>query len=394
MDKAVRLSQRMREGGDLGVNRICCMLHSLEPGGSTRQWVHLLGRHVEAGGEATLLGPPGPLGAAAKAAGVDVISTEWGEEKASGWAGVTEIAGRSDLAVVQWDHQVVHAFGPALAACGRAALTVHQPPHLLLRWFDTEVWIDARSVLDRAVAERAGLVFVRGAAHRRRFEEAFRIEPGKLRILPASIPLPPFRAPGGDGEILALARHSPEKSAIPRLALELTRAGLERGLECRLTVAGEGPARALSEAMCADRLPAGSWRFEDAPDDPIGRLAAADVVVAQGLTTLEAAALGRRVVVARSLDADAAAGIVLSPDCYEDAARDPFGRPEVTSDPDRLWDDLIALDGDDLRSLRRLVEAHNSLDAAAAAFRAAVSATPRPRALRQALRTRAVRIGR
>jgi hypothetical protein len=351
------------------------MLHSLDPGGSTWQWVRLLGRHVEAGGGATLLGPPGPLAQTAEAAGIEVIPARWDEEERGGWGTVTEIAERSDLAIVHWDFEVMDAFGPALEACGRAALVVHQMPLQMVRWHGPEVMAGARAALEQAMADPAAAVFVRGSAHRRIFETAFGLREGELRTLPVSFPLPPFSPAQGRNQILALTRHSPEKASIPRLAVELTREGIARGRECRLTVAGEGPTREQVEAVCAERLPPGTWRFEGPPPDPIARLAAAEIVVAQGSTTLEATALGRRVVVARRAGKGNAAGIVLRPECYEAAARDPFGDPEVTTDPGALWDELLEIEDGELRDLRRLVEAHNSLDAAAAALRDAVAAT-------------------
>ncbi len=370
------------------------MLHSLDPGGSTRQWVHLLGRHVAAGGEATILSPPGPVSGAAAASGIEVIPTIWEREEAAGWSRVSAAAGRAGFAVVHWDHEVMHAFEPALEACGRAALVAHQPPHQLLRWFEPEVMASARALFERAAAERSGFVFVRGAAHRRQFERAFDVPPEGLRILPASIPLPRFDADGETGEILALTRHSPEKAAIPMLAVELTRRGLERGESCRLAVAGSGSTREEAEALCAERLPSGSWRFEAAPPDPIARLAAADITVAQGLTTLESVALGRRVVVARSTEDGGAAGVVLRAALYEEAARDPFGEPEVTDDLDQLWDGLLDLEADELRALRGLVEANNSLAAAASAVRAAIAATPRSGGIRRTVRGGLERIAR
>jgi hypothetical protein len=362
----------------LGVKRVCCLLHSLDPGGSTWQWVRLLGHHVAGGGEATILAPDGEAAAVAEAAGIEVRPTDWEAEEEAGWSAVTDAAAGAGFAVVHWDHRVMHAYDAALAACGRAALVSHQPPRQLLRWFEPEVMIGAQEVFERAAAERSGFIFVRGAAHRRQFEQAFDVPAGALRILPPSIPMPEFEAGDGFEEILALTRHSPEKAAIPELAVELTRRGLERGRSCRLTVAGDGDGRGWAETLCADRLPAGSWRFEAAPADAIARLAAADIVVAQGTTTLEAAALGRRVAVARSVaESGGAEGVVLRPEIYEDAALDPFGEPQVSADPDRLWSGLLALDEDDLLRLRRLVEANNSLDAVASAFRGAIAGVPR-----------------
>ena len=88
----------------------------------------------------------------------------------------------------------MNAFGPALEAGGRAALVVHQPPMQLARWHGTEVVAGARDILERAVADPAAVVLVRGAAHRRIFETAFSLPEGRLRILPASFPLPLFSA--------------------------------------------------------------------------------------------------------------------------------------------------------------------------------------------------------
>src|SRR5262245_43823368 len=120
--------QAMGVAGKLGGERVCCMLHSLDPGGSTWQWVRLLRLHVEAGGEAVLLGPPGALAPVAEEAGIEVVPTSWSEAEQRGWGEAAEIAGRCDLAIVHWDHEVMNAFDPALRACGRAGLVIHQMP--------------------------------------------------------------------------------------------------------------------------------------------------------------------------------------------------------------------------------------------------------------------------
>ncbi|HEY7256911.1 MAG TPA: hypothetical protein VH476_09540 [Solirubrobacterales bacterium] len=380
----------------LGVERVCCLLHNLEHGGSARQWVHLLGRHVEAGGTAAILAPDGPLAEPARAAGIDVVPTVWEEEEASRWRRVTSAALDSDAAIVHWDHEVMHGFGPALEASGLAALAIHQAPEALARWFGPEILADARAPIDHALREPGALVLVRGEGHRRRFgaAAAFSISPERLRVLPASIPMPPGHfAPrlGEPREILALARLSPDKASVRRLAVDLTKARLEAGHRAALTIAGDGLCRGEIIALCERELPAGSWAIEEGPADPIARLAAADVVVAQGLTTLEAAALGRRVVVARSAGAGAG-GAVLRPDSYEEAARDPFGEPELTIEAGRLWDGILAVDETELRGLRRLVELNNSLEAAASALRDAFAGTPRRRGARRAVRNYLTRV--
>jgi hypothetical protein len=199
-------------------------------------------------------------------------------------------------------------------------------------------------------------------------------------------PEEPTLAVGEPREILALARFSGEKLPIQELAVELTRAALDRLPEIRLAIAGEGDTEERIRSYCESRLPAGSWRIEEAPPDPIARLAAADLVVAQGLTTLEAAALGRRVVVAKFTEGPRVGGVVLTPASYEEAARDPFCQPQLSEDAATLLESLLAIGEPELRELRRRVEDHNSLEAAAGALRRAFAETPRGPRWRSRLR--------
>jgi hypothetical protein len=348
------------------------------PGGSCRQWIHLLAEHVQAGGQATIVAPPGPLVEPAQARGIEVLAVDWSDGLPQGNDGLWHLVGGHDAAVVQWEQHVMGAFAPALSACGRAALVLHQAPEAMPRWFGPAILPAARSPLVRAIGDRRAVALVRGASHRRRVADAFDLDAADLDILPASIPLAsiPFRpAPADATEILALTRLSPEKAPIAQLAVALTKARLSAGRPCRLTIAGEGPWRGEAEALCLRHLPFDNWRIEEAPPDPIACLAAAEVVVAQGLTTLEAAALGRRVVIARAVDEHRAAGAVLTPSSYESVARDPFGRFPPTEDAEQLWKELLALDGEDLRAIRALVETHNSIEAASRALANALAAT-------------------
>jgi hypothetical protein len=189
--------------------------------------------------------------------------------------------------------------------------------------------------------------------------------------MPSSVPLDELSfgpAVGEPRKMLAMTRLAPEKMPIVRLAVELLHERLASGGKCQLAVTGDGPRRAEAVELCERRLPRGSWRIESAPADPIARLAESDLVVAQGTTTLEAAALGRRVVVARSLGAREASGTVLTPENYDEAARDPFGDPRVSEDVSALWDEALALDDAALTALRQLVEKHNSPEAASRAL--------------------------
>lgn len=361
---------------ELGVESICCLLHNMIPGGSGRQWIHLLGRHVERGGRATIVAPPGALQPAAEAAGVGFEATSWYDEAIElAPEGLRATLGRHEAAIVHWDHRVMDALEPALDSCDRVALAVHQAPGALTRWLGPEAMAEVRVPIARALDEERAAVLVRGESHRELVAGAFDLPAGRLSILPASIPLGavPFQPQLGEPrEILALTRLAPEKAAIAQLAVELTRARLSAGRPCRLTLAGDGPWRDEALALCQARLPSRAWRIEAAPADPVARLFASDLVVAQGLTTLEAAAIGRRVVVARSLDDEHAAGAVLTPATYDLAARDPFGSPAL-ADPACLWEELLGLGEDDLRQVRRQVERHNSLETASRALAEALA---------------------
>jgi hypothetical protein len=366
----------MGDRGELGVAAIGCLLHSLVPGGSTWQWIRLLERHVAQGGRARIFAADGSLAEPARAAGIEVVITSWDETTSGGnlWSAVAE----HDVAIVQWEQGVMDAFPRALEACGRAALAVHGTPQGVTRSFAPPVPMKARRILEKAVAEPSAVVLVRGESHRRKVANAYAVPPDGLRILPASFAPPslPTSAPAGEPRgVLAMTRLAPDKASIVRVAVELVHERLADGWPCELRIAGEGPWQPEASALCERRLPRGSWRIEGAPADQLAKLAAADVVVAQGTTTLEAAALGRRVVVTRSLGRRAASAVVLTPDCYHEAARDPFGDPPVTEDSARLWEDLLALDATDLIALRRLVEEYNSLSAASRALREALSAT-------------------
>lgn len=361
--------------GDLGVERVCCLLHNLIPGGSGWQWVRLLGRHVEQGGEATIFAPAGLLAEPARAAGIDVVDVSWSETGETAERPLRSALERADAAIVHWDHEVMNRFAPAAEACGRVALVVHQAPQAM-QWLGPEVVEEGRRAIEAALADPRGVVLVRGAAHRRRFAAAFGLPGPELQVLPASIPVEaiPFAPQLGEPrQVLSLTRLSPEKAPVIRLAVNLVRHRLAFGRPCMLSLAGAGSWRAEAIELCERSLPAGCWRVEDAPEHPLERLAASDLVVAQGVTTLEAAALGRRVVVARKAGEEGAAGAALTAAGYDEAGRDPFGEPPLTADPRQLWSNALAVGEAELRDLRGLIEAHNSLPAAARALGAALA---------------------
>lgn len=366
----------MGDPGAETLRKICCLLHSLGPGGATWQWIRLLAGHVERGGRATIFAQPGPLTAVVRQAGIEAFPVTWGEGGTEG--GIWRAVAEHDVAIVQCEQGPVDVFARAQEECGRAALVVHTAPQTMTRWLAPPTPMKLSRAVRRAASAPKAVVLVRGEAHRRKVATAYGVAPGALRVLPASAPLeslrfrPPDTAPT---EVLAMTRLAPEKMPIVRVAVELARTRLAGGGACRLTVAGGGACGPEAVSLCERRLPRGSWRIEGPPRDPVERLAESHLVVAQGTTTLEAAALGRRVVVARSLGAHAASGVVLTPANYDQAARDPFGDPRVTEDAASLWDEALSLDETALTSLRLLVEKHNSLEVAARALDEALTET-------------------
>jgi hypothetical protein len=363
---------------ELGVESVCLLLHNLIAGGTARQWIHLLGRHVSGGGRATIVAPSGPLTAMARATGIETVDVDWGNAGLDDPRGPLRALDGHDAAVVHWDYGVMDALARARGACGRVALTAHQPPDGMARWWGPEIMPRARLPIDRAAADPRAVVLVCGEWHRAMFVEAFGVPAESLHVLPASIPLPAASsrpASTAPAQVLALTRLSEEKWAIVGLAAELTLARLEEGRPCALAIAGAGPWRQGAIALCESRLPPGSWQIEPPPPDPIARLGAADVVVAQGLTTLEAAALERRVLVARTAPGGGAAGASLAAGNYDSAARDPFGRPELSEDFCSLWSRALALDRVELATLRSMVERLNSLESTSRALAEALATT-------------------
>src|ERR1700709_368341 len=168
----------MGRRGALDVDRVCCLLHNLLPGGSGRQWLPLLSAHVRAGGEATIVAPPGPLSASAEAAGIELIEVDWEDGLPQGPDALRHVVGGHAVAVGHWDHGVMKAFAPALTACGRAVLAVHQAPDALARWFGPEILPSTRGALVRAASDRRATVLVRGGAPRRRGGPAVGPPPG------------------------------------------------------------------------------------------------------------------------------------------------------------------------------------------------------------------------
>jgi hypothetical protein len=366
----------MSEPGSEAPRRICCLLYDLGPGGATWQSIRLLAGHVKRGGQATIFAQPGSLAEIAQGAGIDVWSVTWGNSGDEGkiWRAVRE----HDAAIVQWELGPIESFARALEECRHVALAVHGAPQTTSRRLAPPAPMKLRRALEQAATNPRAVACVCGAAHRRKVAAAYGIPTDALQVVPPFVPLDKlsFRPRTAEPrEVLAMTRLGPEKMSIVRVAVELVGKRLAGGHECRLAVAGDGARRGEAVELCERRLPRGSWRIESAPGDPTARLAEADLVVAQGVTTLEAAALGRRVVVARSLGAHEASGAVLTPENYDEAACDPFGDPSVSENTGKLWDETQAINEEALTALRRLIETYNSPERASQALDDALAQT-------------------
>src|SRR5262245_54227323 len=105
-DTSLYRSDTVRE---LGVESVCCLLHNLIAGGSARQWIHLLGRHVSGGGRATIVAPTGPLTPMAREAGIETVDIDWADAGLDDPGGPLRALDGHEAAVVHWDYGVMDA---------------------------------------------------------------------------------------------------------------------------------------------------------------------------------------------------------------------------------------------------------------------------------------------
>lgn len=372
------------------VPSLCAVIPDLALGGVAVATVGLLSSVVQAGRSATVIAESGPLAERARAAGiaVHVIAPEL--DMAARYQLVAALAQGHDAALVDWTPTAIGALPAALAATGRAVLVRHGAARHLDEWalFEPE---RAFTLARGAIDDPACVVCACGAAHRREMAECLAVDEQDLAILPEAVDAAriPFQPCTGESRtILAMVRLSIEKAPVVELAAGLTARALAAGRPVHLDVVGEGPWQAEALALCGRLLPPAAWSHEPATERPLERLARADVCVTQGLTTIETAALGRRVVVARhATAASGVGGTVLTPATYAGAAEDPFAVEQVEHDLDRLWDGLDAIGPGELAALRSLVEERNSPPrqlAALVELVASLEPAPRPRQLLEA----------
>jgi glycosyltransferase involved in cell wall biosynthesis len=343
---------------------ICCVIHDLQIGGTARLYLDLLSRIKETGCDVTLVAGPGPLAEPARYLGLQVATIDWAASPAETYAVVEAAAQGHDAGEILCDPALVHVLPALLGACGRAALALHSDIPGVRAWFG-EAAMRRLVLWARAlVRSPAGGVLTRGRRHRRDAAALLSVEEEELAVVPPGVAADQIDfdpAPGEPGRVVALTRLSPEVAARVDAAIELVAAGLQAGRPCRLELVGDGPWKNQALRLCAARLPRGAWQHRPATLDPLAAVRGADLVVATGLTGLEAAAAGRPVAIARRTDDGAGVvGPLLTPETYRLYTDDIYGFDVPATAPTAVWSQRDALTSDDLRTLRRLVETENS----------------------------------
>ena len=357
------LSPVARRGRSSGVESVCCLLHNLIAGGSARQWRHLPRPPRRARRPGDDRRSPGPAVARARGGGDrDRRRLRWDERPARTRRRCAEAPRRARRRRSSTGTRGDGRIRAARASAGGSPSRSTSRPARWRAGSAPEVVDTARAGCSGDAAEdprtrRSSSAASGTGAGSPRISTCHR--PG-IQVLPASIPLPAAAgrpASRAATEILALTPGSRRRRRRwSGSATELTRARARRNARAASTIAGDGPWRGRP-SRSASRLPAGPGGSRRRPRDPLARLAAADLVVAQGLTTLEAAALERRVVVARTVWRTARRrGRAHAPSATTSRPRDPFGRPASSRPyPDASGRSARPVDAGELAALRALV---------------------------------------
>ena len=208
------------------------------------------------------------------------------------------------------------------------------------------------------------------------------VEPAAIGVLTPAIEVArfPFGHAPREPVVLTVARLSGEKRWAIDAGIALTAERLGAGHDARLDVIGDGPWREQALELCDAALPAGAFRFLGSSLEVAAHMQRAAVVLATGISALEAMATGRPVVLGRPLSDDTTLpGPVLEQDNFDAAKAASFSGTKFPGvAPAAVWRRIDALAPDDLRALRLRVEREHSTDAAAESLLAMLAAL-RPR---------------
>jgi len=370
------------DGGRVGAETLTCVLGDLQIGGVPRLYIDILTRLQQAGVATRIVAPDGTLRPLAQERGIAWEPIDWTESRLATYERVRSLLAPGGRALVTADPAIVHVM-PALAAAGPAAAVFHGTAPRLPDWFG-EARL-ARLVRLVSELERAGRlrVLTIGSTYVEEYARLFELPVERIALLApgvdsAAIEFRPVAGPVRS--VLSLCRLSPEKAPHVLAAVELVAEGLAQGRACHLDVVGDGPWRAEAEAVCERRLPPGSWTFHGATTAPLDAMRRADAVLATGLTALEAASAGVRVVIVRTTPDDAGPlGPVMTRARYQALARDSFGaRSQPPAAPRDVWADLDAVGIEELAAVRAAVDANNSLAVTAETLVEAFASLGRP----------------
>lgn len=364
------------------------VLSNLALGGVPRVYLDVLGALAGRGVACRVVAPDGPLRLAYEHAGVAWEPVAWEGPRRDSYQRIAALQRAGGPSILLADPDLAHVL-PALAAAGPAILAVHSGAWGLERWFNPEALHRLRRLVRQLVAAGRVRVLTIGERYVDEYAALFALERRAFSILPPAVAartdVPPLNGGRDRTTVLVVARLSPEKAPQIKAGIALVAERLRQGRPCRLEVIGDGPFAGEAKAMCESALPAGAWQFHGSSHDPMPAMAGAGVVLATGITVLEAASVGAPAVLVRArADELGPLGPVLTEASYATAAAEGFGArylPPVA--PDDVWRDLDALDAADLAAVRARVLRENSVDAAATALAAMVDgwAVPRDGAL-------------
>jgi hypothetical protein len=346
---------------------LCVVIRDLGLGGTSWLYVDLLSRAVRQGIRSTLVAAPGPLYETAARAGIELVDVDWSDPRVETYDVVARATHAHDVGVLLCDPALVHSLAAVVASCDRALLALHSDARGIREWFGEPALSRLASIAQSLVASPGTAVIARGLVHRNECARLLDVEEWRLPIFTPGVAVDRigFDTTGGEpGRVVVLTRLSPELAPRVHAGIELVAAGLVAGRDCRLELVGDGPWRDGALEACRARLPEDRWRCLPATLDPVAGIRAGSLAIGTGLTTLEAVAAGRPVVVARRTnDGAGVVGPLVTPQRYDLVAEDIHSVAVPAVEPDRVWTELDSLDEADLAELRRKVETRSSGDA-------------------------------
>jgi hypothetical protein len=189
-----------------------------------------------------------------------------------------------------------------------------------------------------------------------------------VQVAPNGIVVPDWDGAVSVGPVRSvtlLCRLAGDKLLHVRAAIELVAAGLARGRDVTLQIYGSGRAEWLVRRMLQRALPASAWRLDPANPDITSILSEADVVVGTSRASLDALALGRRVVAAKTVrDPRGQLGPLATPSTFDALAAENFGWRRPPPVPaDHLWDKLESVTAAELTAVADRARREHSADA-------------------------------